>query len=128
MDEIDIPLTEEEKKDKIELLKRTPFKNFKIHAYYNRNSYLKHGVELKEIEEIYPKFDKIIGVFKRPAKKGYKYSFIYKLEETKYLYLCFFLDESPPQFFNAYYDYTNLQPRLKRKVEEWLKRESNKRR
>ena len=92
-EETDIPLSKEEKKEKIDFLKNKKLFDFVIHPYYNRNSYIKHGVELSTIEEIYPQFDKIIGVFKRPAKKGYKYSFIYQLEETKSLILCFFLDE-----------------------------------
>jgi|SRR3989338_10686601 len=125
-DEIDIPLNEEEKKEKIDFLKKYPFKNFKIHPYYNRGSYIKHSVELNEIEEVYPKFDKIIGAFKRPAKYGYKYSFIYRLKETKSLVLCFYLDENPPKFFNAYYDYTKQDKKLKKKIEKWLRKEYTK--
>ena len=72
------------------------------------------------------KFEKIIGVFKRPAQKGFKYSFRYKLEEAKTLVLCFYLDEIPPKFFNAYYDWTRQEKKLKKKVGKWLKREFNK--
>ena len=125
-EEIDIPLTEKEKNEKINFLKKKSFSDFVIHPYYNRNSYIKHGVELSEIKNIYSQFEKIIGVFKRPAIKGYKYSFIYKLEETKSLVLCFYLDENPPKFFNAYFDYTKQERKLKKKVEKWLRRESNK--
>jgi|SRR3989344_2771433 len=122
-EEIDIPLKEEEKKEKIEFLKKHKFTDFKIHPYYDRDSYIKHGVELKEIKEVYPQFDKIIGAFKRPANYGYKYSFIYQLEETKSLILCFYLDEQPPKFFNAFYDYTKQDKKLKEKVEKWLRYE-----
>ena len=62
----------------------------------------------------------------RPAKNGFKYSFRYKLEETKSLVLCFYLDEIPPKFFNAYFDYTKQDKKLRKKVEKWMKRESNK--
>ena len=122
-EEIDIPLKEGEKEEKIEFLKKHKFDEFKIHPYYNKNSYIKHGVELVEIKETYSQFEKIIGAFKRPAKHGYKYSFIYQLAETKSLILCFYLDESPPKFFNAYYDYTKQDKKFKKKVEKWLKRE-----
>ena len=124
--EIDIPLSEEEKKEKIKFLEKTGFSGFSIHPYYNRDSYLKHGVELPIIKEVFPKFDKIIGAFKRPAKKGYKYSFIYQLEDTKSLILCFYLDETPPKFFNAYFDYTKQEKKLKKKVEEWMRKQTNK--
>lgn len=76
------------------------------------------------IKEVYPQFDKIIGIFKRPAKNGFKYSFRYKLEETRSLVLCFYLDETPPKFFNAYFDYTKQDKKLRKKVEKWMKRES----
>ncbi len=125
-DEIDIVLTKDEEKDKIEFLKRRKFSDFKIHPYYDRDSYIKHAVELETIKEIYPQFDKIIGVFKRPAKNGFKYSFRYKLEETKVLVLCFYLDETPPKFFNAYFDYTRQDKKLKKKVEKWMRRQINK--
>ncbi|MFA6022496.1 MAG: hypothetical protein WC781_00235 [Candidatus Pacearchaeota archaeon] len=124
--EIDIPLTKEEEKEKIEFIKNRKFSDFKIHPYYNRNSYIKHAVELEIIEEIYPQFDKIVNVFKRPARNGFKYSFIYKLEETKHLVLCFYLDETPPKFFNAYFDYTKQDKKLRKKVKKWMKREPNK--
>lgn len=123
--EIDIPLSKEEEKQKIEFLKKRKFEDFKIHAYYNRESYIKHAVEIETIKEIYPKFDKIICVFKRPAKNGFKYSFIYELEETRSLVLCFYLDEQPPKFFNAYFDYTKQDKKLRKKVEEWMKRQIN---
>lgn len=123
--DIDIPLTKEEEEEKLNFLKKTNFSSFRIHPYYNRNSYIKHGVEIQTIKEIYPKFDKIIKVFKRPASIGYKYSFVYKLEEIKYLVLCFYLDEKPPVFFNAYYNYTRLDKNLQRKVKKWMKREFN---
>ena len=124
--EIDIPLTKEEENEKIDFLKNRKFSDFKIHPYYDRDSYIKHAVELDIIKEVYPQFDKIIGVFKRPAKNGFKYSFRYKLEETKSLVLCFYLDEFPPKFFNAYFDYTKQNKKLRKKIEKWMKRESNK--
>jgi len=62
--EIDIPLSKEEEKEKIGFLKKRKFNDFKIHSYYDRDSYIKHAVELDIIKEIYPQFDKIIGVFK----------------------------------------------------------------
>ena len=124
-DEIDIPLTKEEGKEKIEFLKKRKFNNFKIHPHYNRDSYIKHAVELKTIKEIYPQFKKIFAVFKRPAKRGFKYSFRYKLEETKSLVLCFYLDEHPPKFFNAYFDYTKQNKKLNKKIQKWMKREFN---
>jgi len=125
-EEIDIPLSEEEKKEKIEFLRKRKFSDFTIHPYYNRDSYIKHGVELSTIKEVYSKFDKIMGVFKRPAKRGFKYSFIYQLEETKSLILCFYLDEIPPKFFNAYFDYTKQERKLKKKVEKWMRKQINK--
>ena len=81
------------------------------------------AVEIETIKEIYPQFDKIISVFKRPAKSGFKYSFRYQLEETKSLVLCFYLDEVPPKFFNAYFDYTRQNRKLRRKVEKWMKKQ-----
>ena len=123
--EIDIPLSKEEGKEKIDFLKSRKFSDFKIHPYYNRDSYIKHAVELEIIKDTYSKFDKIIGIFKRPAKHGFKYSFIYQLEESKSLVLCFYLDESPPKFFNAYFDYTNYDKKLKKKVQKWMKRQIN---
>lgn len=122
---IDIPLSKEEEKEKIEFLKKRKFSDFKIHPYYDRGSYIKHAVELGTIKEIYPQFDKIISVFKRPAKNGFKYSFRYKLEETKSLVLCFYLDETPPKFFNAYFDYTKQDKKLQKKVGEWMKGQVN---
>ena len=124
--EIDTPLTKEEENEKIEFLKKKKFSEFKIHPYYDRDSYIKHAVELETIKEVYPQFDKIIGVFKRPAKNGFKYSFRYRLEETKSLVLCFYLDETPPKFFNAYFDYTKQDKKLRKKVEKWMKRQVNK--
>lgn len=125
MEEIDIPLKEDEKRERINFLKQHKFSDFKIHSYYNRNGYIKHGVEIEEIKKIYPHFEKIIAVFKRPAKKGYKYSFRYQIEETKTLVLCFYLDEKPPKFFNAYYNYTKQEKKLKKKIQKWLKKESS---
>jgi len=124
--EIDIPLSKEEEKEKIEFLKKRKFSDFQIHRYYHRDSYIKHAIELETVKEVYPKFDKIIAVFKRPAKKGYKYSFRYWLEETKSLVLCFYLDEYPPKFFNAYFDYTRQDRKLKNKLENWMKKEFKK--
>ena len=123
--EIDISLSKEEEKEKIEFLKKKKFNDFAIHPYYNRGSYIKHAVELDIIKEVYPKFDKIISVFKRPAKHGFKYSFIYNLEETKSLVLCFYLDETPPKFFNAYFDYTKQNKKLRKKVEKWMRKQIN---
>ena len=68
--EIDIPLTKEEENEEIGFLKKRKFSDFKIHQYYNRDSYIKHAVELDIIKEVYPQFDKIICVFKRPAKNA----------------------------------------------------------
>ncbi len=124
--EVDIPLSDGEAIEKINFLKCKGFEYFKIHPYFNRNSYLKHGVELDEVKKVFYQFEKIIGVFKRPAQKGFKYSFRYKLEEAKTLVLCFYLDEIPPKFFNAYYDWTRQEKKLKKKVGKWLKREFNK--
>ncbi|MBS3074492.1 hypothetical protein J4447_03490 [Candidatus Pacearchaeota archaeon] len=124
--EIDIPLTKEEEKEKINFLKERKFSDFKIHPYYDRGSYIKHAVEIETIEKIYPQFDKIIGTFKRPANRGFKYSFIYKLEETRSLILCFYLDENPPKFFNAYFDYTKQDKTLSRKIKNWMRKEFSK--
>ena len=123
--EIDISLSKEEEKEKIEFLKKRKFSDFIIHPYYNQGSYIKHAVELNIIKEIYQQFDKIIHVFKRPAKNGFKYSFIYNLEETKSLVLCFYLDETPPKFFNAYFDYTKQDSKLRKKVGKWMRRQVN---
>lgn len=123
---IDIPLSKEEEQEKINFLRAKRFNDFKIHPYYDRDSYIKHAVELEVIKEVYPQFDKIISVFKRPAKKGFKYSFRYKLEETKSLVLCFYLDEIPPKFFNAYFDYTKQDKKLRKKIEKWIKKQINK--
>ena len=122
--EIDISLTKEEEKEKIEFLKNRRFSDFKIHSYYNQGGYIKHPVEIETIKEVYSQFNKIIGVFKRPAKKGFKYSFRYQIEETKTLVLCFYLDEKPPMFFNAYFDYTKQDKKLQRKFKRWMERES----
>ncbi len=124
--EIDIPLSKEEEKEKIEFLKKRKFSDFIIHPYYNKGSYIKHAVDIDIIKEFYPQFDKIIRVFKRPAKYGFKYSFIYRLEETKSLILCFYLDEIPPKFFNAYFDYTKQDRKLRKKVGKWMKKQINK--
>ncbi len=123
--EIDIPLTKEEEQEKINFLKTKKFSDFKIHPYYNQSSFIKHTVELETIKQVYQQFDKIIKVFKRPAKIGFKYSFTYQLEETKSLVLCFYLDEYPHVFFNAYFDYTKQARKLKKKVEKWMKRQFN---
>jgi len=124
--EIDIPLSKEEEKEKIDFLKSKKCDDFIMHPYYNRNSYIKHAVEIETIKEAYYKFDKITKVFKRPAKKGFKYSFRYKLEESKSLVLCFYLDEKPLKFFNAYFDYTNYDKKLKKKLQKWMKKQANK--
>jgi len=124
--EIDIPLSKEEEKEKIDFLKSMEFDDFIIHPYYNRDSYIKHAVELETIKDTYPKFDKIINVFKRPAKHGFKYSFIYQLGELKSLVLCFYLDENSPKFFNAYFDYTRQDRKLKKKIQKWMKKEISK--
>lgn len=118
--EIDIPLNRDEQEEKISLLKKHDFGDFEIHPY---RGFEKHKVTLKEIRSTYYKFDKIIQVFKRPAKQGYKYSFRYRLERQKTLILCFFLDEHPPKFFNAYYDYAKQERKLRKKMQKWLKRE-----
>ena len=125
-DEIDIALTKEEEEKKIEFLESRKFENFRIHPYFDRGSYFKHAVEIETVKEIYPQFNKIIAVFKRPAKKGYKYSFRYQLEETKSLILCFYLDENPPVFFNAYFDYTRQKKKLQKKIQKWMNKEFNK--
>src|SRR3989344_7723211 len=123
-DEIDIPLSKEEEREKIDFLKTKRFEDFMIHRYYYMDSYIKHAVELDKIKEVYPQFDKIIKVFKRPSKKGFKYSFIYNLEETKSLILCFYLDDIPQKFFIDYFDYTKQERKIKKKLEKWMKRES----
>ena len=46
--------------EKIDFLKSMEFDDFIIHPYYNRDSYIKHAVELETIKDTYPKFDKII--------------------------------------------------------------------
>ena len=51
--EIDIPLSKEEEKEKIDFLRRNNFSDFKIHPYYNRDSYIKHAVELNTIKEVF---------------------------------------------------------------------------
>ena len=50
---------------------------------------------VRNTKKVYSQFDKIIRVLKRPSKKGFKYSFFYKLKEKEYLILSFFLDEDP---------------------------------
>lgn len=124
--EIDIPLSKEEAREKIDFLKSHKFEDFKVHRYFNENSYFKHGVEIEKVKKIYYQFEKIILVFKRPARRGYKYSFRYKIEETKTLVLCFYLDEVPPKFFNAYYDNTRQERKLKKRFRKWMLREVNK--
>ena len=116
MEDIEIPLSKEEEEEKINFLKNKRFKDFKIHPYYDNNSYIKHAVEIETIKEIYPQFNKIIKVFKRPAEKGFKYSFIYQLKITEYLILSFFLDENPPKFFNAYFNHTNLEREINKRI------------
>lgn len=125
MEEIESPLGKGEEQEKINILKNKKFEDFTIHPYYNRNSYIKHAVEIETIKEIYPQFDKIIKVFKRPAKNGFKYSFVYKLKETEYLILSFFLDETPPKFFNAYFNYTNLEREINKKIKEFYRNSLN---
>jgi len=128
-EEIDIPLEDDEKQEKLEIIKKEFIEKGltekNIHKYMG---YLKHGLEIETIKDILPQFEKIIGAFKRPVgKKGlYKYSFIYSIEKLKSLYLCFFLDQTPPKFFNAYYDWTNQERKIKKKIEKWLRRETNK--
>ncbi len=109
-------------------MKKRKFNDFKIHPYYHRDSYIKHGVELETIKDIFPQFEKIVSVFKRPAKIGYKYSFRYQLGEAKFLILCFYLDEYPPKFFNAYFDYTSGTRKninILKKTRKWIEGEFN---
>ena len=70
--EFDIPLTTEEKERKIGFLKKRKFDEFKIHPYFYFSGYARHGVEPEVAEKIFYQFDKIISVFKRPARKGFK--------------------------------------------------------
>jgi uncharacterized DUF497 family protein len=112
----DIPMSDLEKSEKINFIKAKKFEDFKIHRYYEKQGYPKHGIEIEEIKKVFYQFDKIIDVFKRPANfGGYKYGFIYKLNEYNSFVICFFLDENPPKFFNAYQDYRNIEKRIKRK-------------
>ncbi|MBS3075970.1 hypothetical protein J4429_05965 [Candidatus Pacearchaeota archaeon] len=124
--EIDIPLDENEKKEKIEFLKKRKFEDFKIHDSFNWHSYPKHGIEIEKVKEIYYQFDKIVEVFKRTAKNGFKYTFIYKLKEYESMKLCFYLDDKPPKFFNVIPDYTNVEKKMKRKTGKWARKEYNK--
>ena len=117
--EFDIRLNEEQEKERIKFLMARNFDDFKIHWYYYK-SFLKHGVTLDEVREIYPKFDKIVGVYKREGNKGYLYSFIYDLGDFLSLYLIFILDENPPQFFNAYYDHTKSHKAIKNRIKKWI--------
>ncbi len=123
--DLEIPLFKNEINEKIEVLKEeflgNNFTKNKIHSYYTNVSQFKHNVDIKTVKDTLPKFEKIIGAFKRPASEEgkYKYSFIYEIEKNKSLYLCFYLDETPPKFFNAY---TFQEYKIKKKIQKWLKR------
>lgn len=114
--EEDIPFDYEERKKKVNWLKGIPFEHFNVHPYYfNRFGKPKHGVSLEQAKNIYSQFDKIIEVFKRPARNGFKYCFVYKMNKKSSYYLIFLLDEKPMKLLNAYSAGKNIENRLLKK-------------
>lgn len=113
----DIALDSREKKEAIAILKRTKFEDFKIHYhYYNKFGHPRHGISLDKFKEIYPQFDKIISVSKRPSTfGGDKYCFIYRIQKKNAYYLIFLLDEKPMQIFDAYFYKGDIEKRLMKK-------------
>lgn len=112
----DIPLSHEERKEKIGLIRGIKFESLKIDDH-NLNKYGKprHGLTTEKIKEIYNQFDKIKDVFKRPSKEGFRYCFLYKLNKNQNYYIVIMLDERPVRLFNAYPSGRNIEKRLFRK-------------
>ncbi len=112
----DTPLGSEEKREKIALLKATPFEKIKVHNhFYNKFGKPRHGVTLEKAKEIYVQFDKIIDVTKRPGLQSIKYNFLYRINKNFSYSLLFFFDEKPIQLFNAISRGKSIEKRLLRK-------------
>lgn len=106
-------LNYEERKKMVNWLKGIPFDKFEIHPhYFNRFGKPRHGVTIEQVKKIYYQFEKIIDIFKRPARYGFKYCFVYKINKKSNYYLIFLLDEKPMKLFNAYYAGKNIENRL----------------
>ena len=112
----DIPLSYEERKEKISLLRGTKFESLIIDSH-NQNKFGKprHGLTPDKIKEIYNQFDKIKDVFKRPFNSGFRYCFLYRLNKNQSYYLIIMLDERPMVLFNAYPVGKNIDKRLFKK-------------
>lgn len=114
----DIALDSREQRERIALLKSTPFEKFGIHShYFNTLGQPRHGISIEKAKEIYSQFSKIVSVSKRPALNGFKYAFIYKLNNRSSYCLIFLLDEKPMKLLNAYYYGKNVEKRLFKKYQ-----------
>jgi len=111
--EQNIPLNHNERKTIIGMLKGIKFKNIKIDPhFYNKWGNPRHGLNLEQVEKIYYQFTKIIDVFKRKDQKGFKHTFIYKLNKKKSYKLVFRLERKPKLLLTAFYFGGNIGKRL----------------
>lgn len=114
--EVDIELTDNQKKEAIKRLKGVSFDNIKIDKHYNNKFGLpRHGVSLETSKQIYNEFNKIVTVTYRESSFGRKYCFFYKINKKKSYKLLFFLDKNPIILFNAMSIGKNVEQRLFRK-------------
>lgn len=118
-EEEDLLLDREGREKLINNLKKVRFGDLKIHPHYwkfkNPKYGPRHNISLEEAKEVYNKFDKIIAITKRKSISRYKYCFVYKISKRTNYKLLFFLDEKPPQLFNAMKGGKNIEKRLKKK-------------
>src|SRR6185503_13023090 len=112
----DIILEYEERKRLISLLKGLPFENIVYSDYFKKpGQNMRHGMTEDKLKEIYPQFDKIIDVTKRPSRDGDKYCFVYRINKKISYYLIFRLDKKPKELFNAYPFLGNINERIGKK-------------
>ena len=114
--EVNILIDKKEQKRLISMLKGIKFDSFEIDDinHFYRKGKPRHGLDLDTIKRIYYQFGSIIDVFKRKDKKGFKYTFVYKINNKKTYKLVFRLDQRPKAIVTAYYWGTNIGKKLLR--------------
>lgn len=119
---MELPLTKEDIEKITQVLSEKRFEDFKIHKHYFRDKFTgvitripRHGIELKELQEIFQNKHQIKRGFKRKTNKGYIYTLCYDESTNVFVKIGYIFDEQPPRIFLAMRVFRNLERAVKRK-------------
>ena len=113
---MDIPLSVQEQKRIVGILKGIKFEDLEIHPhYFNKYGQPRHGISLDKAKEIYNQFNKINGIIKRKKGQYLTHAIIYDLSKKGRYFLIFALEPKPKLLLSAYRHSRNSERRLLRR-------------